>query len=602
MGRHVQGQAVAFLITFATPPQPPPPRSTASTDKHESETAVNSTPQHTQSTTIAGATRQRRGPGRADRRRTFAGFTLVELLVAIGAVSLLAVGIATIFASISSTVRGGQRVSRLTQQAAAIEARLREDFANLATDGVFVIRHAYADNSTTGALDQFPLAPSSPATSRYRRSDQLVYTVRGTETTARIPLPRAGEQRRQPSADVSLVYLGHGLRWNSQGNPPEPDDEPGTMSSLPTFGDPLNSEARRWMLLRRPVLLAQPTAREPGDIYPDNAIQIGAHPAASSAFRDVARGTPANAQLPPAGEIFRTPRVRPMIASGLTDIATTSLAELVRTVRYASYNTSINAGQIIFTRPFGPVTRPTAVAYRDIHRWMEQLFPASGLGANQNMFDNAPELRPRYEPEPDDLFGTRANSGNVWDVNQDFRLADQIMLTAANFVPNCSEFIVEWSFGQTVEFPTGSNQFVTLWHGRDRTVDGNTVAVRYGGSPSLNGFTQNNVPRKTTTVLPLNSTDGSIQPRNVELNPILVHGIVSATTINELDPRPMYSFFGPSDPFWNPSAIPGTTADDWPAEIPMPWPSMVRITMTLADPQDDTIEQTFQFIFELPRR
>ena len=354
------------------------------------------------------------------------------------------------------------------------------------------------------------------------------------------------------------------------------------------------------MLLRRPVLLSPPAPRETGQLHPDNAIQIGAQPAASSAFRDFSRITPFNAQLPHPAELFRRSVNRPTVASGLTDIATTSLAEIVKTIRFASYAGSINTGEFVYTSPFGALTRSAIQAINDQHRWMEQLFPASGLDPlDLNIFTDVPELRMRYEPEPPDIFGTRANSGNVWPINRDYRLADQLMLSAANFVPNCSEFIVEWSFGETIEFPAGSNRFVTLWHGRDRTVDGNTVAVRYGGSPSQNGYT--NLPLRSTTVNPiqnLNNTNNNI-PLNFDLNPRVVHGVVPSTSFNEFDTRPIYSFFGPTNPLWIP---PAPNQTDWPAEIPMPWPSMIRITMTLADPQDDTIEQTFQFIFDLPRR
>jgi hypothetical protein len=37
-----------------------------------------------------------------------------------------------------------------------------------------------------------------------------------------------------------------------------------------------------------------------------------------------------------------------------------------------------------------------------------------------------------------------------------------------------------------------------------------------------------------------------------------------------------------------------------PENLPWPWPTMLRITVTLADPADPRIEQTFQFILRLP--
>jgi hypothetical protein len=37
-----------------------------------------------------------------------------------------------------------------------------------------------------------------------------------------------------------------------------------------------------------------------------------------------------------------------------------------------------------------------------------------------------------------------------------------------------------------------------------------------------------------------------------------------------------------------------------PRVIPVPWPALIRITMSLADPEDDTIERTYQFVFSVP--
>ena len=38
-----------------------------------------------------------------------------------------------------------------------------------------------------------------------------------------------------------------------------------------------------------------------------------------------------------------------------------------------------------------------------------------------------------------------------------------------------------------------------------------------------------------------------------------------------------------------------------PGTVPWPWPKMVRITISIADPSEPMREQTFQFVVEIPR-
>jgi hypothetical protein len=78
--------------------------------------------------------------------------------------------------------------------------------------------------------------------------------------------------------------------------------------------------------------------------------------------------------------------------------------------------------------------------------------------------------------------------------------------------------------------------------------------------------------------------------------------------------EPVMSYFGFSDPTFIPdknadgelSWVPPTTAtpptpiDSATPTIPWAWPKLVRVTIGLADPTDLSIEQRFQFVFELP--
>ncbi|MEO0716958.1 MAG: hypothetical protein AAFY58_08210 [Planctomycetota bacterium] len=56
---------------------------------------------------------------------------------------------------------------------------------------------------------------------------------------------------------------------------------------------------------------------------------------------------------------------------------------------------------------------------------------------------------------------------------------------------------------------------------------------------------------------------------------------------------PATATFGFIDPTFN-----SATADD--LVMPWPWPKLIRVTVTIADEIDPTIEQTFQFVLEAP--
>jgi hypothetical protein len=75
---------------------------------------------------------------------------------------------------------------------------------------------------------------------------------------------------------------------------------------------------------------------------------------------------------------------------------------------------------------------------------------------------------------------------------------------------------------------------------------------------------------------------------------------------------PVTSYFGWTDPTFDPEhpfdpeiQTGGNGVLDRPDEasdpnIEWPWPKMIRITLSLADPADPSVEQTFQFVFDVP--
>ena len=71
------------------------------------------------------------------------------------------------------------------------------------------------------------------------------------------------------------------------------------------------------------------------------------------------------------------------------------------------------------------------------------------------------------------------------------------------------------------------------------------------------------------------------------------------------------SYFGYTDPTFNPdrdaptgSPIPDglliSPGDSRSPTIPWAWPRYIRVTMSLADPNNPSVEQGFQFVFDVP--
>jgi type II secretory pathway pseudopilin PulG len=291
------------------------------------------------------------------------GFTLVELLVAIGVVGLIAIGITQVFSLTSQTVSQGRRLSNLTQTAGLLERQLREDVARMSRKGFLVIRNAYADVNGDGAITWPSLGAPGPdavpvregdTRPRPRRVDELLFFAEGEFQSVREPR----HPQRLASSREARIYYGHGLRQRPVNDvnqtylaPRLTDDNP--RSAAPYFGEEPgrgesnpNRYAADWTLLRHVTLLARPEPSPAGSLNPaptsgqplfginrgrmeDSARQIGLQPAAQSVFRSLAR----NSAWPAGQELLRNqpgPSAQngPRFASGLVDIATTDLAEV----------------------------------------------------------------------------------------------------------------------------------------------------------------------------------------------------------------------------------------------------------------------------------
>ncbi|MEZ6318807.1 MAG: type II secretion system protein [Phycisphaerales bacterium] len=641
-------------------------------------------------------------------RTTRGAFSLVEIIVAVGAFAIVAVAISSIFGSVGDTISAGRRQSRLNSYAAQIERVMRADFERMTRDGFLVIRHEYAiraeggntDSDNDGYPDRLDI-PAFPGDQhpRPRRVDQIMFFERGSFTSARTEVqpgftPESSEarvlyghgQRKPKAADLDATHL-----WYSE--PRLDDDMQGRTSgpyqtlpsSWPVAGDRLgfdpgpglvnpNEFAQDWTLLRHVTLLV-PVSDTGGQPLPDfgndglfglkvnrattggdrawvadSEFQVALQPAVSGVFWTPQKIVRADSQ---AGDTTKSGYVRALdstvsgwvprvvdvantepaapdevldarTASGLVDVATTSLSEIESIVTGVDH-------MVINMAPNGKVTNlsdfeyqarrkgyPYSVAVNaEPGRWMLDTLPGApvegwygdwtktnfgGVGLEKGDRTTA---RVRYEPTPPDL-----NAGVVDASDSDlnrlkgvYKQADQELLTRWAFVPRCTEFIVEWSYGwvygPSTEFPknagTAYNVPVTdpryrqlVWFGHERrTLDTNGDGV-IDKNDELT--TREYFPRTTAPSDAIDSQPGDDPRRNL----ITGHGtgqIIGATPPQEPETY-VFGYFLPPVNAGTPGAL--TQFKEW------PWPKLIRVTMTIADPGDPSIETTVQAVFEVP--
>ncbi len=151
--------------------------------------------------------------------------------------------------------------------------------------------------------------------------------------------------------------------------------------------------------------------------------------------------------------------------------------------------------------------------------------------------------------------------------------ANQEMLGAQVFVPRCSEFIVEWSYGFVDDLGSGQARFKQLrWHGLPRA----DRDLNNDGRIDLNDHNNANNDQLAAFRYRVRSNPpGGPDPDRD-------HVVPAGPGFGDLT-APEVAVFGLA-----------TT------ETYIPWPKFIRITMSLADPNDPTLERTYQFVFAVP--
>ena len=265
-----------------------------------------------------------REPRPARRPALRSGFTLIEIMVAVGAIALVAVGLASIFDAVGKTVSGGRRTSSLSRYATLLESQMRHDFDGMTRDGFLVIRQQWTDGVGTpggvspdglfdpgDASDQVPLYPDDPAPRGRRIDEILFFSSSGPDGE----LFRTRNQSVVPgvtvTSETAMIYLGHGQPRRVDAGVPYVDpriddlnaDGATILGAADALGTPPedrnpNRFASNWILTRRATLLVPlesapipfnvgttpPLGLRPNQVANQDG-QVGLLPAAASIFR-----------------------------------------------------------------------------------------------------------------------------------------------------------------------------------------------------------------------------------------------------------------------------------------------------------------------------
>ncbi|MFG0253048.1 MAG: type II secretion system protein [Phycisphaerales bacterium JB038] len=495
-----------------------------------------------------------------------AGFTLSELIVAVAAVALITLGVASVFQSTSETIRIGRANAELDTLASAIERVMREDFENINKDGFLVIRNRRIT------------LPSG----QNRRADEMAFFVNGNFSTAQYSTASfGGGVGNNVQSRVARVYYGHGVQlgplvpWPQDPGNPEPYPTSTLEQALEDnalgVSSGRNSDPNKWAFLRQPLVLTHNiTGRE----YLDSIFR-------GFEARDGDNGT--------SGE--------PPLASGLVDLARADMGENVTYVSTQSSSTE--------PENFSPNVLAWAgeETDRQMIMRMAQTMPHPRAG----------ELDPADWVSVENwLSGGLSFRGEVVPTGLSRR---EMMLTRNTLAVGVSSCSIEWSYNGVA------------WYGLNTHITGQTKApypyrlMDKEGHPIENGLVIpiNRLAVPNPTGGPANYTamgltyqerlfgfglpsiDYLRDPLNWKQagSPVLVRN-------TEVDPG---TGFNPA--YFDPQNVSGkgTPTHQWyqsdndqlPDRLIVPLPRLVRVTITLSDHHGEFTDVPYTFTFEVPQ-
>ena len=487
--------------------------------------------------------------------RTNRAFTLVELMVAVGLLLVVIIAVSRIFSTASKVAGLGEAVNDILQETGAIERQIRTDISRIDYDGVLVIQCVAIRNDANSSSAPL-IDPTRPANATIR-CDQLVFFSKGTQTSARF----AGNQDLGPfnglaRSNVSRILYGHGVQL--------PDLIPqGATSSRP---DPIAfSDA--------PLLPWSFDTVAGGSLEykywwgGGGGLTNGTQPEA----RDWTLARQAILLADDGGDLRRFHKA--------TDITPTTYGNnsAVSLFEQANLETLITDANLLPN--YNVINSRVDVAATNLNDIRKILAPVGSTTWRQRIING--------------FFGPFAGYGQLAGYVRSEKVApsmnrQDVMLTTPTLATNCSGFMVDWTWGPTVPGVVTFPLAPTKWY----------------GFSDFQGLTEEARGVRTLT------EDLNPVPAGSWIVPSVIEG-ANGTPIPYLCPlgptgpikiyTAVFGFNGNKPVFQTMSMQASGTASirtDY-----TPWPTALRITMQLHDPEKRIEEgKTLQLIVELPKR
>jgi len=504
-------------------------------------------------------------------RSQLRAFTLVELMVAVGLLLVVIIAVSRIFSTASRVTSLGEATNDILQETGAIERQIRSDISRIDYDGLIVIQCvAIRNDANQLTSSSAPLIDASRPWDAIIRCDQLVFFAKGTQTSVRF----SGSQDLGPlngiaRSNVSRILYGHGVQLPDllpEGTAVPPVNRPdplffsdrtlvpwsfdavvggdleyqywsGTGSGRTNGTQP---QARDWTLARQAILLAD-----------DGGVQNHLHH-----------------------------------GSFVNQVASTF-----------GPNSAVS---LFYNRALQPYQQNLETPILDLNLWPAFDVVSSRIDvAASNLNDIRRILKP--QPGTSTPWRTRIINGFFGPLNGAGQLAgyvrsekvspsmnrQDVMLTTPTLATNCSSFMVDWTWGPSVDGYVPLSTVPTLWFGFPDwafTVDPPEPRGVMTLSEGLNETPPLTIPPLVPSVIEGNPT--VLSPNVGAANSIRIYTAVFGFN------KDKNHFHTLADPITNQVRTDYT-----------PWPTALRITMQLHDPEK-RIEQgrTVQMIIELPRR
>ena len=468
-------------------------------------------------------------------------------MVAVGLLLVVIIAVSRIFSTASKVASLGEAVNDILQETGAIERQIRTDITRIDYDGVLVIQCVAIKNDANSPSAPL-IDPSRPANATIR-CDQLVFFSKGTQTSARF----AGNQDLGPfnglaRSNVSRILYGHGVQL--------PDLIPqGATSSRP---DPI-------AFSDRPLLPWSFDTVASGSLEykywwgGGGGVTNGTQPEA----RDWTLARQAILLADDGGDLRRFHKA--------TDITPTTYGNnsAVSLFEQANLETVITDANLLPN--YNIINSRVDVAATNLNDIRKILAPVGSTTWRQRIVNG--------------FFGPFAGYGQLAGYVRSEKVApsmnrQDVMLTTPTLATNCSGFMVDWTWGPTVPGVVTYPLVPTKWY----------------GFPDSQGLTEEARGVRTLTE-DLNPVPAGswIVPSVIEgVNPI-IYPLGSSGPIQIY--TAVFGFNGDKPEF---QTLGGTVGnrDDY-----TPWPTALRITMQLHDPEKRIEEgKTLQLIVELPKR